>query len=46
MSLEEFEKDLIIQAMEKENHNKTRAAKLLQVSYDSFRYQLKKFGLE
>ncbi len=46
ISLEEFEKDLIIQAMERVNHNKTRAAKLLQVSYDSFRYQLKKFGLE
>lgn len=46
ISLDDFEKDLILQALERENHNKTRAAKLLGVSYDSFRYQLKKFGLE
>ena len=46
ISLDEFEKDLIIQAMEKAEHNKTKAAKLLNVSYDSFRYQLKKFGME
>jgi two-component system response regulator AtoC len=46
ISLDEFEKDLIIQALKREDHNKTRAAKLLNVSYDSFRYQLKKFGLE
>jgi DNA-binding protein Fis len=32
--------------MERTAGNKTRAAKLLGVSYDSFRYQLKKFGLE
>jgi DNA-binding NtrC family response regulator len=46
ISLDEFEKELIIQAMEREGHNKTRAARLLHISYDSFRYQLKKFGLE
>ncbi|MBI4633115.1 MAG: sigma-54-dependent Fis family transcriptional regulator [Deltaproteobacteria bacterium] len=46
ISLDELEKDLIIQALEKSAHNKTKAAKLLNVSYDSFRYQLKKFGLE
>ena len=46
LSLDEFEKDLIVQALERADHNKTKAAKLLQVSYDSFRYQLKKFGLE
>jgi DNA-binding NtrC family response regulator len=46
ISLDEFEKDLIIQALMRENHNKTKAARLLNVSYDSFRYQLKKFGLE
>ena len=46
MSLDEMEKGLIVQAMERAGHNKTRAAKLLSVSYDSFRYQLKKFGLE
>ena len=45
-SLDEFEKDLILQALEMAEHNKTKAAKLLKISYDSFRYQLKKFGLE
>lgn len=46
ISLDAFEKDLIVQALERADHNKTHAAKLLNVSYDSFRYQLKKFGLE
>lgn len=46
ISLDAFEKDLIVQALERAERNKTKAAKLLQVSYDSFRYQLKKFGLE
>ena len=46
ISLDEFEKDLILQALERAEHNKTKAAKLLKISYDSFRYQLKKFGLE
>ncbi|MHB9096457.1 MAG: sigma-54-dependent transcriptional regulator [Syntrophales bacterium] len=46
LSLDEIERDLIVQAMERTAGNKTKAAKLLGVSYDSFRYQLKKFGLE
>jgi len=46
ISLEEVEKDLIQQALGKANHNKTLAAKLLDISYDSLRYQVKKFGLE
>ncbi|HSL99217.1 MAG TPA: sigma-54 dependent transcriptional regulator [Candidatus Limnocylindria bacterium] len=46
LSLEEVEKDLILQALEKAGHNKTLAAKLLNISYDSLRYQVKKFGLE
>jgi DNA-binding NtrC family response regulator len=46
ISLEELEKDLIQQALEKANHNKTLAAKLLNISYDSLRYQVKKYGLE
>ena len=45
ISLEELEKDLILQALEKADHNKTQAAKLLNISYDSLRYQLKKFGI-
>jgi transcriptional regulator with PAS, ATPase and Fis domain len=46
LSLEQVEKDLILQALEKAGHNKTLAAKLLNISYDSLRYQVKKFGLE
>ncbi|NIS62931.1 MAG: response regulator [Proteobacteria bacterium] len=46
LSLDALEKDLILQALQKANHNKTQAAKLLNISYDSLRYQIKKFGLE
>ena len=46
ISLEEVEKDLICQALEKSNFNKTQAAKLLDISYDTLRYQVKKYGLE
>jgi DNA-binding NtrC family response regulator len=46
ISLEEVEKNLILQALEKANNNKTLAAKLLNISYDSLRYQVKKYGLE
>jgi DNA-binding NtrC family response regulator len=46
ISLEDVEKDLIIQALEKADNNKTRAAKLLNISYDTLRYQVKKYGLE
>jgi DNA-binding NtrC family response regulator len=46
LSLEDVEKGLIQQALERTKYNKTQAAKLLQVSYDTLRYQVKKFGLE
>jgi DNA-binding NtrC family response regulator len=46
LSLEEVEKSLILQALEKAKQNKTLAAKLLGITYDSLRYQVKKFGLE
>ncbi|MHB1024576.1 MAG: sigma-54-dependent transcriptional regulator [Desulfobacteria bacterium] len=46
LSLEEMERSLIIQALEKAGQNKTAAAKLLGITYDSLRYQVKKFGLE
>jgi len=45
LSLEELEKDLIIQALEKTNDNKTQAAKLLDMTYDAFRSHIKKYGL-
>ncbi|MBI4653499.1 MAG: helix-turn-helix domain-containing protein, partial [Nitrospirae bacterium] len=46
ISLEEVEKDLLIQALQKSGNNKTLAAKLLNISYDSLRYQIKKLGIE
>jgi DNA-binding NtrC family response regulator len=46
ISLEDLERDLIKQALERAQNNKSGAAKLLNMSYDSFRYQIKKFGLE
>jgi transcriptional regulator with PAS, ATPase and Fis domain len=46
LSLDEVERDLIFQALEKSGGNKTQAAKLLGITYDSLRYQIKKFGLE
>lgn len=44
--LDELEKDLILQALERARNNKTLAAKLLNITYDSLRYQIKKLGLE
>jgi DNA-binding NtrC family response regulator len=45
VSLEGLEKDLIEQALGRTNNNQTKAAKLLDISYDSLRYQIKKFGI-
>ena len=45
LSLEALEKDLIRQALERAKNNKVLAAKCLNISYDSLRYQIKKFGL-
>jgi DNA-binding NtrC family response regulator len=46
ISLDALEKDLISQALERASNNKTQAAKLLNISYDTLRYQVKKYGLE
>ncbi|HUJ26436.1 MAG TPA: sigma-54 dependent transcriptional regulator [Myxococcales bacterium] len=46
LSLDELEKSLIVQALERTKGNKTSAAKLLGMSYDALRYQVKKLGLE
>jgi len=46
ISLAELEKDLFLQALERAGNNKTLAAKLLDISYDTLRYQLKKFGIK
>ena len=45
ISLEEVEKELMRLALEKSASNMTKAAKLLRVSYDTFRYQAKKYDL-
>ncbi|MEJ2200996.1 MAG: sigma 54-interacting transcriptional regulator, partial [Desulfuromonadaceae bacterium] len=45
IALQDVEKELIRLALEKTNHNMTQSAKLLQISYDSFRYQAKKYDL-
>ncbi|MFH7325800.1 sigma-54-dependent transcriptional regulator [Desulfurivibrio sp. C05AmB] len=45
ISLEEVEKELIHQALERTGNNQAKAAKLLGITYDTMRYQVKKFGL-
>ena len=40
------EKQAILDALEKANHNKTQAAKLLGITFRALRYRLKKLGLE
>ncbi|MBU0679922.1 MAG: sigma-54 dependent transcriptional regulator [Proteobacteria bacterium] len=46
LSLDELEKDLVHQAMVRANYNKTKAAKLLNITYDTLRYQVKKHDLD
>ena len=46
LSLDDLEKNLIGQALERTHGNKTSAAKLLGMSYDALRYQVKKLGLD
>jgi len=46
ISLEDLERDVILQALERTHHNKAHAAKLLSITYDTLRYQAKKYGLE
>lgn len=46
ISLDDVEKNFIIQALERGNRNKAVAARLLNITYQSLRYQIQKFGLE
>jgi DNA-binding NtrC family response regulator len=46
ISLEDLERDIILQALDKTGRNKTQAARLLNITYDTLRYQVKKYGLE
>ncbi|MBU1232340.1 MAG: sigma-54 dependent transcriptional regulator [Proteobacteria bacterium] len=45
VDIEELEKNLIHQAMEQTNNTQKKAASLLRMKYDTFRYKLKKHGL-
>ena len=45
IDLEDLERNLVQQALAKAQNNKALAAKLLNISYDSMRYQVKKFNL-
>ena len=45
MDLEELEKGLIVQALERTRGNKAAAARLLRVSRDQMRYRIEKHGL-
>lgn len=45
-TIDEIEKTLLLQALERSGGVKTKAAELLKLSFRSFRYRLEKFGLE
>lgn len=45
VALEDVERELIRLALQQAGNNMTKAAKLLQVSYDTLRYQAKKYEL-
>ncbi|HLO24891.1 MAG TPA: helix-turn-helix domain-containing protein [Geobacteraceae bacterium] len=44
MDIEEVEKELIRQALDVTEWNQSKAAKLLNLGIDAFRYRMKKFG--
>ncbi|TQV71202.1 sigma-54-dependent Fis family transcriptional regulator [Exilibacterium tricleocarpae] len=44
--LEDIERELLLEALERAKWNKTNAAKALGISFRSLRYRLKKLGLE
>jgi two-component system response regulator PilR (NtrC family) len=44
--MEGIEKKMLEDALQKARYNKTKAAELLGISFRSFRYKLKKFGIE
>jgi DNA-binding NtrC family response regulator len=45
VDLQELERDLVVQALDRVNHNQTRAARLLGITRDQMRYRMEKFGL-
>jgi DNA-binding protein Fis len=45
LNLEELERSLVMQALDRTGGNQTRAAALLSVHRDQIRYRIEKFGL-
>ena len=45
VDLEELERSLLVQALERAGGNQTRAATLLGLNRDQIRYRIEKFGL-
>jgi DNA-binding NtrC family response regulator len=45
-SLAHFERNLVLQALEKTSWNQTKASQLLKISRDALRYKMKKFNLK
>lgn len=45
IAIEDVEKELILQALERANNNQTKAAQLLRLTRDAFRYRMQKFNL-
>jgi DNA-binding NtrC family response regulator len=46
VSLDDVEKELIVQALKRSGNNRAKAAKLLSLGYDALRYKIGKYGLE
>jgi DNA-binding NtrC family response regulator len=46
LDLEMLERDVISQALDRANGNKTGAARLLGLSRDTLRYRLEKYGIQ
>jgi DNA-binding NtrC family response regulator len=46
INFEEFERSLILQAMERTDNNITKAAKLLGLTFRTLQYRLEKFGIK
>jgi two-component system response regulator PilR (NtrC family) len=44
--LDDIERDAIVKALEQARYNKTRAAKILGISFRALRYRIKKFNIE
>lgn len=45
IALEDVERTLVFQALERTNNNQTKAARLLHISRDQLRYRMKAYGL-